>query len=65
MFNIDLVDNYMMRHHLTWADFCKLANIRMVDLKKFMSSDQSLKMTPFCRIVETVGATANSLLGLD
>ena len=61
MFNTELVDSYMMRHHLTWADFCKLANIRMVDLKKFMSNDGGLRLDQFLSIAEVLGVSAGLL----
>ena len=52
----------MMQHHLTWADFCKLANIRMVDLKKFMSNDGGLRLDQFLSIAEVLGVSAGCCL---
>jgi len=61
MFNTELVDAYMMQHRLTWADFCKKANIRMVDLKMFMSNDGGLRLDQFLSIAETLGVNAGLL----
>ena len=62
MFNTELVDEYMMQHRLTWADFCKKANIRMVDLKKFMSNDGGIRLDQFLSIAETLGVSAGLLI---